>query len=182
MGRDIRAGAWVGPHVACLVTKDMLQNTIQTLVCQDRMIYKENIPVNVPCLIMIPMRIGTGNGPFPKYKRQIMRYCQIPFFVGILGGKPRHALYITGYELENSEKNFVAIDPHSVNISNAFLPTPRSITLGFESIDPCLAVCFLVHDKQEVDELFFRLSDDPLIGIADKKPKLDGLVELLLED
>ncbi|GMR54540.1 hypothetical protein PMAYCL1PPCAC_24735 [Pristionchus mayeri] len=88
-----------------IVTEDgKVDNTLSTLAAEER---KESGAHWRPTLIIIPLRLGltTTN---PLYLKAIQAYFKLPQCVGILGGRPNHALYFVGIK----DDKLIYLDPH----------------------------------------------------------------------
>lgn len=182
LGRDIRVGQWLSPHVAALVIQDMFKNKVSTVVSVDRMLFKSEMKNKDNCLIIIPMRLGPGEKASSIYKRDVIRYTQFPQFAGILGGKPRHALFLVGYELSGGTKKMLCVDPHSIMLPDSVSPSAVLNSVAFEELDPCMAVSFYCANAQEKEDLFFRLQKDPLIDVQDNRESIENMQDVVLTD
>ncbi|KAL3086183.1 hypothetical protein niasHS_002009 [Heterodera schachtii] len=86
-----------------------------------------------PLLLIVPLRLGL-TAINPCYFNAIAEYFKLPQCVGILGGRPRHAVYFYG----NAGKKLLYLDPH--------------ICQEFTDIDtPPPSVCHSVFDDDEED-------------------------------
>ena len=64
-------------------------------------------------LLMVCLRIGSIT-PNEDYFPMVKYLLESPYSVGILGGKPRRALYFVGYQ----DDNLIIKDPHYVQVKS----------------------------------------------------------------
>ena len=68
----------------------------------------ESLTRNAPSvLILIPLRLGLNELDL-IYEEYLKEALKIPQTVGIIGGSPRHAVYIIGFQ----DDCFIDLDPH----------------------------------------------------------------------
>ncbi len=70
----------------------------------------ESIPTNhwlTSLLILVPLRLGLNELDliYEPYLKEALKLSQT---VGIIGGSPRHAVYILGFQ----DESFIDLDPH----------------------------------------------------------------------
>jgi cysteine protease ATG4 len=123
MGKKV--GDWFGPGTVTLIMKDALEQAqefitilddkIRIYVAQDCTIYKKdvlelctknirrnstvsdlNVPF-VPVLLLISVRLG-GEDLNEIYVPILKLFLEMENCLGIIGGKPKHSLYMTGYQ------------------------------------------------------------------------------------
>lgn len=109
-------GDWYSPalisHVIQALSETFEIPGMKILVCMDNTIYKNKIPENEACLILIPFMLGIENIQ-PEYYEVIKRFLSLEWTVGIIGGIPKSALYIVGFQGDN----LLFLDPHFVQLA-----------------------------------------------------------------
>jgi len=80
-------------------------------------------------LILVPLRLGLNELDL-IYEDYLKEALKLPQTVGIIGGSPRHAVYILGFQ----DDSFIDLDPHfiqtTVNVlDNTFDTSVRKINL-----------------------------------------------------
>lgn len=82
-------------------------------------------------LILIPLRLGLNelDVVYEEYLKEALR---LPQTVGIIGGSPRHAVYIIGFQ----DNSFINLDPHL--IQNAVNVLSPSFDLSVSETFTCL--------------------------------------------
>ena len=107
-------------------------------------------------LILVPARLG-GEHFNTVYSPIIRDLLQLPYCLGIIGGKPRHSLYFVGFQ----DDKLIYLDPHycqkSIDINDPdFLldsfhcHTPLKVSL--HSIDPSCSIGFYLKTRHEFDD------------------------------
>ncbi|VBB28853.1 unnamed protein product [Acanthocheilonema viteae] len=151
-----------------------------------------------PLLIIIPLRLGL-NTINRCYFPAIQAFFQLPQCVGIIGGRPNHALYFCGI----ADNNLLYLDPHFcqdfvdldettttrderdgyVEIKNdefkdSTYHCPFILSTKIDKVDPSLALGFLCHTEDDYNELAHRLrthllpaSKPPLFEMLETRPK-----------
>mmetsp|Transcript_35472 Transcript_35472/g.76485 ORF Transcript_35472/g.76485 Transcript_35472/m.76485 type:complete len:282 (+) Transcript_35472:205-1050(+) len=79
-------------------------------------------PWSSALLLLLPLRLGIHNVNV-EYQEEIREALQHPRCVGILGGRPQHAIYFTGYRGED-DCTLLGLDPHTVFGNTALPPSP----------------------------------------------------------
>lgn len=80
-----------------------------TKLCQKCLKFDKNL------FLMVCLRLGSIK-PNPEYFPMMKYLLRSRFSVGILGGRPRRALYFVGYQ----EDNLIIQDPHYVQVINCY--------------------------------------------------------------
>lgn len=132
----------------------------------------------IPGILFIQLRLGLTKIN-PLYFAALKKTLQFKNSLGIIGGRPNHALYLIGY----TENDIIYLDPHSTqqfvdfdssSVTNA--PEQRSSDtwadqqqqqtspidstyhcacpekMPIDRLDPSLALCFYFHNESEFDE------------------------------
>lgn len=98
---------------------------------------------NTSALILVPLRLGLNELDL-IYEDSLKEALKLPQTVGIIGGSPRHAVYILGFQ----DDSFIDLDPHfcqtTVNVlERTFDLSVSSIIIVFLSLVHSL--CRLIH-------------------------------------
>lgn len=133
----------------------------------------------LPGLLFIQLRLGLSKIN-PLYFNALKKVFQLKNSLGIIGGRPNHALYLIGY----TGDDIIYLDPH---ITQQYVdmdadpqetldeesPTKRAPIdstyhcgspekMALDKLDPSLALCFYFHSESEFDE-WCKVSDELLI-------------------
>lgn len=131
-----------------------------------------------PGLLFIQLRLGLTKIN-PLYFSALKKTFQFKNSLGIIGGRPNHALYLVGY----ADEDIIYLDPHSTQLfidldleeleqrwsadvklspidSTYHCACPEKMPL--DKLDPSLALCFYFHTEAEFDE-WCQISTDLLI-------------------
>lgn len=114
-----------------------------------------------PLLLFIPLRLGLSEIN-PIYFNSIKQTFKIPQTVGIIGGKPNHALYFVGYVKDE----LIYLDPHRTQTTvdlDELAPLDSFCNdlsyhcktmnrMDFNLIDPSISLCFFFKTKNEFTE------------------------------
>uniref|UniRef100_A0A914X332 Cysteine protease n=1 Tax=Plectus sambesii TaxID=2011161 RepID=A0A914X332_9BILA len=135
-----------------------------------------------PLLLIVPLRLGLTEMNM-CYLKAIKEYFALPHCVGIIGGRPNHALYFLGVVGDE----LLYLDPHecqpAVDLDedesdDSSYHCPFLLHMPFDRVDPSLALGFLCMNESEFDELASRLrtkllksSNPPLFELVDARPK-----------
>jgi cysteine protease ATG4 len=65
------------------------------------------LPWRTSLLILVPLRLGLNELDL-IYESYLKEALKLPQTVGIIGGSPRHAVYILGFQ----DESFIDLDPH----------------------------------------------------------------------
>ena len=110
---------------------------------------------------MIPLRLGIEKVN-DCYLPEIRRTLRNPFCIGIIGGRPNHAVYFVGMK---GKYTLLGLDPHTVYGSAVVTPdvfpeesllqqlhSENNLTeMSINKLDPSLAIGFYFRDRQEFD-------------------------------
>lgn len=139
-----------------------------------------------PILLFIPLRLGLTDIN-PIYIESLKKTFEFEGSLGLIGGKPNQALYFIGYVGEEA----LYLDPHTVQRSGSVgaketqneqemdetYHQKYATRIGFKSIDPSLALCFICKTKEEFENLVRRFKEEindvsgmqPLFEITEKR-------------
>ncbi|CAF3329333.1 unnamed protein product [Rotaria socialis] len=106
-------------------------------------------------LILVPLRLGLNELDliYVPYLKEALKLTQT---VGIIGGSPRHAVYILGFQ----DESFIDLDPHfsqtTVNVledgfdlSSYSWSSPKKLTA--KKMDPSCTLGFYCRDKEDFE-------------------------------
>jgi len=185
-----KIGEWFGPSTICQVLGALLSyyspENLATYVSNDSVLYLDEIRdvcqhgTNWKSVfIVVPLRLGLDSIN-EIYIPSIKKVFHIPQSLGIIGGKPRSAMYFVGYQ----DYSLFYLDPHTVQptvsvkedqfAAESFHCTvPQKMLLS--SIDPSMALGFYCRDKADFDDFWqsaFQLSQNetPLFSLANEAP------------
>lgn len=141
------------------------------------------IEVTSPILLIIPLRLGL-NDINPIYIPALKRCLEIQGTLGIIGGRPNQALYFIGYVGDEA----LYLDPHTNQASGSInnKETQNEIEIdesfhqkhagriNFSSMDPSIAVAFLIKSQSDFDRLISDLkaksaNETPLFEIVEQR-------------
>jgi cysteine protease ATG4 len=120
-----------------------------------------------PILILAPLRLGI-DALHPNYYATLKALFQLPWFVGIAGGKPNSSLYFIGCQGDD----FIYLDPHFSRPALETKPlmyytmsdfgtyhctVPRKIHVSH--LDPSMMLSFFCHTRHEFDALCVQLEN-----------------------
>lgn len=119
----------------------------------------------VSVLVILLSRIGLET-PEAQYQQILMKMIELKQFIGLIGGKPKKALFFMGHE---DSQQLIYLDPHfvqdSVNRKNLdshlgtfFCDSYR--TIDYKSIDPSLGFGFFIRDIEDLRD--FNICIDKL--------------------
>lgn len=108
-----RVGTWFGPTSVCMLMRDAINaptttnkllKSVKIYVAQDCTVYKQDV-INLcalgdkftPCILLVPVRLG-GESINDIYIDSLKLFFQLPYCIGMIGGKPKHSLYFIGYQ------------------------------------------------------------------------------------
>jgi len=110
-----------------------------------------------PVLILVPVRLGSGDKVNRIYGPHVKNLLTSELCVGIIGGRPKHALYFMGFQ----EDNLIHLDPHVVqdrvnaddpdfDLSTYHCRSIRKMALS--KMDPSCCLGFLCRTQDAFDE------------------------------
>ncbi|MCL4132760.1 UNVERIFIED_CONTAM: hypothetical protein GTU68_057165 [Idotea baltica] len=194
-----KVGQWYGPNTVAHVLKKLTTfdhwNNIIVNVVMDNVFIKDEIRLSSldpndksfrPLLLFIPLRLGVSEIN-PIYMSGLKKCLKMPQSLGIIGGKPNHALYFVGFMGEE----VVYLDPHTTQDSGVLgdkkTDEEKQLDLTFhcahaqrmplEYLDPSLALCFFCSSEKDFGDLCNRLQQEiidtetsPLLEIYNTRP------------
>lgn len=135
-----------------------------------------------PMLLFIPLRLGLANFN-PIYSQSIKSTFTMKQSLGILGGRPRHAVWFIGF----TGNEFICLDPHvtqpTINLEDNFDDSSYHIPLGgskrmhISDIDPSIALCFYFDSESDFEDWCQQVKElivpekQPLFELIDERPK-----------
>jgi len=124
-----------------------------------------------PLLLFISLRLGLSDIN-PVYIPGLKASFMLPASLGVIGGRPNHALYFLGHV----EDEFVFLDPHTTQPATPeqveegevheeedasyHCPRPGRISIG--QLDPSLSLAFVCRTEQEFDNLCIGIQEEVL--------------------
>jgi len=135
---------------------------------QEQVLSKREHSLWKPLLLVVPLRLGLSELN-PAYIPGLKAVFESPQSVGIMGGRPNHALFFIGY----AENELLYLDPHTVQqtvtIGSKFTQDEEAADetyhlrkpgrLNFLAMDPSVAVCFYLSSEDEFDTLCKKLTE-----------------------
>lgn len=142
-----------------------------------------------PLLLFIPLRLGLSEIN-PVYIKGLKACFTFDATLGVIGGRPNHALYMLGYVGEE----IVYLDPHVTQMNapvnewcekrtdeemtaGATYHSSRANRINIQQLDPSLSLCFLCKTEAEFDDLCLGFQDklidgekNPLFEICAERP------------
>uniref|UniRef100_A0A5K3FVR2 Cysteine protease n=2 Tax=Mesocestoides corti TaxID=53468 RepID=A0A5K3FVR2_MESCO len=126
------------------------------------------VPVWRPLLLIVPLRLGLHEFNM-CYAAALKGLFKLPQCVGIMGGRPNHALWLIG----SVGDHVLCLDPHTTQPSvggggedvaslDASFHSSTAVRLPFARLDPSLAVGFVCATEAEFDALRTDLLADVL--------------------
>lgn len=161
----------------CQGTSKSNKDSFREGISRDRSQFREMNKTWKPLILIIPLRLGITDIN-PIYLNAFKACFTFQQSLGIIGGKPNHALYFIGCV----GNDVIFLDPHTTQPSGhvGFKKTEQERKLDrtyhceFASrlhilqMDPSVAVCFLCRSEKEFDSLC-QLIKENLVG-AGKQP------------
>eukprot|EP00347_Sterkiella_histriomuscorum_P012007 403370248 len=118
-------------------------------------------------LVIVNVRLGLQKID-PIYHQIIVKYMQMPQFVGLVGGKPNKAFYFFGHiiDLDTNKVKLMFLDPHKVQDytydvetsydldvkEQAKFHTTEARLLKIKELDTCLGFGFLIKSLQDFNQ------------------------------
>ncbi|XP_040580883.1 cysteine protease ATG4B [Lepeophtheirus salmonis] len=202
MGESIQSkkpvGTWFGPNTVAQVLRKLsifensipinihiaMDNTIIVDEIKESCSYFGEDSAGKPLILFIPLRLGLTEIN-PIYFQDLKECFEFPQVLGVIGGRPNHALYFIGYV----DNELIYLDPHvSTQVANKVsnfgdeedqtYHTERAYRMDFKDLDPSLSLCFLCKNESEFDDLcqrfLFKLirgHNSPLFEICRQRPE-----------
>uniref|UniRef100_A0A034WL87 Cysteine protease n=1 Tax=Bactrocera dorsalis TaxID=27457 RepID=A0A034WL87_BACDO len=178
---DKKVGQWFGPNTVAQVLKKLVRYddwcSIVIHVAMDNTIVTDDIyslclenPSNdetwKPLLLIIPLRLGLSDIN-PIYVPALKICFELPGSCGMIGGRPNQALYFVGYV----DDEVLYLDPHTTQRSgsvgqkttqdeidfDATFHQRYAGRIGFQQMDPSMAMCFLCKSRLSFEVLLDNL-------------------------
>ncbi|VDP73665.1 unnamed protein product [Echinostoma caproni] len=133
--------------------------------------------------MLIPLMLGTRKLIDSAYMPIVARILEDPCALGLIGGRPKHSIYVCGYQ----HKQLIVLDPHFTQpvvdvgseqfpIKSWHCPVPKLMRMS--RLDPSCAVGFYCRTRGELSDLLDRL---PSLFTPDQpSPLCSTLVEVFI--
>lgn len=188
-----QAGDWYGPAIVAHILKKAVEDSIDPIlagitayVSQDCTVYSADVmdshrapgaeqdspPNNEPSpadpqdtravVILIPVRLG-GERTNPDYINFVKNILSLDYCLGIIGGKPKQACYIVGFQ----DDSLIYMDPHYcqsfVDVSSGDFPLqsfhcPSPKKMSFSKMDPSCTIGFYSRSVKDFERISQELS------------------------
>eukprot|EP01118_Nematostelium_gracile_P017748 TRINITY_DN7686_c0_g1_i1.p1 TRINITY_DN7686_c0_g1~~TRINITY_DN7686_c0_g1_i1.p1 ORF type:complete len:339 (+),score=42.43 TRINITY_DN7686_c0_g1_i1:60-1076(+) len=172
-GKNI--GEWFGPstiaQTLCDLVNTHLSDQLVMYISNDSSLYLDEITKLCtmdngkswrPLFIMVPLRLGLQSIN-EIYTESLKSLFSIPQSLGIVGGKPRAAMYFVAIQ----DSSLFYLDPHTVQSSvqmteegfnqesfHSFYPH----TMPLSAVDPSLSIGFYCADKEDFNQFWQQAS------------------------
>lgn len=113
-------------------------------------------------IIFIPVRLG-GERTNPEYINFVKNILSLDYCLGIIGGKPKQACYIVGFQ----DDSLIYMDPHYcqsfVDVSTSKFPLqsyhcPSPKKMPFSKMDPSCTIGFYSRSIQDFERISLELT------------------------
>lgn len=190
-------GTWFGPNTVAQALKKLAQydywNNIHVHVALDNLVVISELKADPwkPLLLFIPLRLGLSEFN-PLYSRGIKATFRFPQTLGVLGGRPSHALYFVGYV----GSQLLYLDPHVTqtmadlddtqveSFPDSTYHSDRIGRIELTDIDPSVSLCFFLNTESDLDSwismaksLLIHSDVQPLFEIVRERPNFSGSFE-----
>eukprot|EP00048_Salpingoeca_helianthica_P022970 m.21355 g.21355 ORF g.21355 m.21355 type:complete len:360 (-) comp8065_c0_seq1:24-1103(-) len=184
----VRPGEWLGPSAVGRVLCEAINNEhaalggprLRAILARDCVLTMSEMMDGsswTPLVILVPLRLGLRELS-ACYETPLKALFTLPQCMGIMGGRPRHALYFIGFQ----DNTLVAMDPHlcrrTVNVADPAFPiesfhshTVRRVST--RDIDPSMCLGFYCRTYSDLLVLTAHLANKdihkgtPLVSIVD---------------
>lgn len=138
----------------------------------------------LPGVLFIQLRLGLTKMN-PLYFNALRKSFRFKNSLGIIGGRPNHALYLIGY----TNDDIIYLDPHStqqyIDLDSTEDGIPDDLTyhcacpekMSIDRLDPSLALCFYFQDENDFDswcaqsqEQLINSEQAPMFEITKSRP------------
>eukprot|EP01059_Diplonema_ambulator_P001829 TRINITY_DN11536_c1_g1_i1.p1 TRINITY_DN11536_c1_g1~~TRINITY_DN11536_c1_g1_i1.p1 ORF type:complete len:261 (+),score=35.84 TRINITY_DN11536_c1_g1_i1:459-1241(+) len=166
-------GQWFAPTTIARVLHDLVQiqfssspDPITVVVAEDRTVPSQDIlraAGSGGVLLLIPSMLGMEPPIADPYKTFLYSHLTCQHSVGILGGKPRHALYLIGHKADH----VIVLDPHRVQPafvdadSMGSMEQPRKLSVHISELDTCCLLSYYARGVDDAQALLDFLSARP---------------------
>jgi len=177
-------GTWFGPNLVAQVLRKLSHmdesNSLSIHVAMDNTLIlsevREACLVKTgdkeltwrPLLLFISLRLGLQEIN-PVYYTSLKACFSLPQSLGVIGGRPNHALYMLGCV----DEEVLYLDPHLTQPAVSGQPggmtreeaasyhshTPGRISIAEAELDPSLSLCFLAKTEEEFDLLCINIQE-----------------------
>ena len=188
-------GTWFGPNTVAQAIKKLSHydhwNNFNVHVAMDNLVIVNEIKNRnsewKPLVLFIPLRLGLTDIN-PIYFRPLKASFQLPSTLGIIGGRPSHALYFVGYV----GNEFIFLDPHTTQnvaelsslshetddqFDDSSYHCTYASRMDMSQLDPSISLCFFCETESDFDtwchsakNVFVRGEKQPLFELTKDRP------------
>ena len=146
-------------------------------------------------ILFIPLRLGLSEVN-PIYHQSLKNTFTIPQTLGIIGGKPNHALYFIGCV----DQELIYLDPHTTqapidfeimtnsnsikSFDDSSYHQENALRMKIEQLDPSMALCFYFNSENEFEDwcnlvtpLLITGATQPLFELCKERSYLSSQVK-----
>lgn len=167
-------GHWFGPSTLAFIFQELLNvnsrqfQNIKVVVSNDgTSILLDDIKYNDrPILVLIPARLGI-HCIHHNYIPTLKRFLQLPYCLGIAGGKSNSSFYCIGYQGDY----LLCLDPHILKVSLdsivhdfATCHTIDCVKVSISDTDPSLLLAFFLMDQSTAEAFYQEYQDQSTIN------------------
>ncbi|CAG0896395.1 unnamed protein product [Cyprideis torosa] len=191
--RERRVDEWVGPNSAAHALRKLcsrfprqcprdIPRLVVHVAMDNTLVITEAILSSLdehskwrPLLLCIPLRLGLSEMN-PIYVPALKASLKVPQSMGIIGGRPNHALYFVGHFRDH----LLFLDPHLTQPCTDDETTFHCDSPGalpFAQLDPSLALCFCCLSEEELrsvgralQSVILDSESKPLVHVVETPP------------
>lgn len=204
-------GTWFGPNTVAQVLKKLAtfdqKDHMKFHIAMDNMVVIDEIKASArsgsetclwnPLILVIPLRLGLTEVN-PVYFQDLKETFELTQCIGVIGGRPNHALFFIGYV----DDEMLCLDPHQtqefgsvgtkcnedeISLDRSYHQS-RVSRLPIDQLDPSLALCFFCPNETEFDNLcqgirqrLIHCRSTPLFELCRQRPAALRTTETDLE-
>ena len=162
-------GDWYSPslisHVLKQLSEDFPIPQLKVYVFMDSLINIDQVSRTCSSLILVPLMLGISEIQ-AEYHDAIKFFLSLKYSVGIIGGIPKSALYLIGYQ----DDHLLFLDPHLVqaactsgqdllNKQHTYQCTSAKL-LPFTSAESSISLGFYIRNSSELDDFYQQIQSN----------------------